>query len=326
MSNKEKRFFRWFTLAMMFALVVVLTLNMSLTSTPAHEGNSQSSGFNRDYNIYSLELPDTLTFAGEQVPVGYFDVREDLDRELLVNTYWQSHTLLLIKRANRYLPQIDTILENQGIPDDFKYIPLIESELTNAVSPAGAVGFWQFLKGTGRDYGLQIDGQIDERYHLEKSTRAACRFFKESYQKFGSWTLAAASFNFGRSALQRQLERQEADNYYNLVLNQETARYIYRILALKLILENPDRYGFNIPAEDLYYPIPTYRVTVDTTVEDFAGFARAHGINYKYLKILNPWLRESYLKNPRGQPYHIQLPENGQRNYRRILEANKASF
>jgi len=322
MSNKEKRFFRWFSLILIGSLVMVFAVNISFTKSPVKDKDSHYSRFRRDYGIYSLKLPDTLFFAGERVPVDYFDVREDLDRELLVNTYWQSHTLLLIKRANRYLPLIDSILEQQGVPGDFKYIPLIESELTNAVSPAGAVGLWQFLSGTARDYGLEINGQIDERYHVEKATKAACRFFKESYRKFGSWTLAAASFNYGRYALHRQLERQGADSYYNLILNQETARYIYRILALKLILEDPERFGFNIRPEDLYYPVPSYEVEVDTTVNDFAAFARSHSINYKYLKILNPWLRESYLKNPSGTTYQIKLPRRGERDYRQILEAN----
>ncbi len=322
MSNKEKRFFRWFSFLLVGFLITVLVLNLSFTNTPVPKEESHTQKFQRDYSIYSLEMPDTLYFAGERVPVDYFDVREDLDRELLVNTYWQSHTLLLIKRANRYLPVIDSILEANDVPEDFKYVPLIESELTNAVSPAGAVGIWQFLRGTARDYGLKVNSQVDERYHVEKATEAACRFFKESYEKFGSWTLAAASFNFGRSALNRQLERQEAESFYNLILNQETARYIYRILALKLILDDPAQYGFNIRAEDLYYPIPSYEVEVDTTVEDFAKFARAHSINYKYLKILNPWLRENYLKNPHGKTYHIKIPRDGQRDYRRIMEAN----
>ncbi|MBS3808218.1 MAG: lytic transglycosylase domain-containing protein [Bacteroidales bacterium] len=322
MSNNEKRFFRWFSLLLGMVLIIVLALNLSFTQTPVPDEEDHSMKFQRDYSIYSLDMPDTLYFAGERVPVDYFDVREDLDRELLVNTYWQSHTLLLIKRANRYLPLIDSILGANGVPEDFKYIPLIESELTNAVSPAGAVGLWQFLRGTGRDYGLEINTQVDERYHVEKATEAACRFFKESYRKFGSWTLAAASFNYGRSALNRQLKRQEAESYYNLILNQETARYIYRILALKMILEDPEKYGFHIRPHDLYYPVPTRRVQVDTAVDNFAKFARDHSINYKYLKILNPWLRESYLKNPDGKTYQINIPREGERDYRSILQAN----
>jgi hypothetical protein len=322
MSNTEKRLFRWFSLLLVFTLIVVFALNISFTNTPVKENPSHTAEFQRDYSIYSLKLPDTLQFAGETVPVDYFDVREDLDRELLVNTYWQSHTLLLLKRANRYLPLMDSILRAEGVPTDFKYIPLIESELTNAVSPAGAVGLWQFLRGTARDYGLTVNSQVDERYHVEKATRAACEFFKESYRKFGSWTLAAASFNYGRSALNRQLNRQGAESYYNLILNQETARYIYRILALKLITQDPEAYGFHIRPQDLYYPIPSHEVEVDTTVDDFAAFAKAHSINYKYLKILNPWLRESYLKNPSGKTYHIKIPVNGERNYRKILKAN----
>jgi len=218
---------------------------------------------------------------------------------------------------------IEEILREHNIPEDFKYIPLIESELTHSISPAGAVGFWQFLRGTARDYGLEVNYQVDERYNIEKSTEAACEYYKDAYERFGSWTLAAASFNFGRSATARQLERQEADSYYNLILNQETARYIYRILAMKLIINNPEKYGFNLREEDLYYPIPYTKVEVDTTVQDFAKFAEQFSINYKLLKIMNPWLRENYLRNPRGKTYEIKIPEKGYRDYQKLFTNHK---
>lgn len=303
------------------SLILVFVIGLGFTSDDKEEEQPTfTQKFRNDYSIYSLDLPDSLNFAGEEVPVNYFDVRESLDRELLVNTYWQSHSLLLIKRANKYFPMIERILEKNNIPEDFKYIPLIESELTHSISPAGAVGFWQFLRGTARDYGLEVNYQVDERYHIEKSTQAACEYFQDAYERFGSWTLAATAFNFGRTAVIRQLNRQEADSYYNLVLNDETARYIFRILAMKIILNNPEKYGFNLREQDLYYPVPYREVEVDTTVQNFAEFARQHSINYKMLKIMNPWLRENYLKNPRGKTYHIKIPKDGYRDYRKLYK------
>ncbi|MFO7938651.1 MAG: lytic transglycosylase domain-containing protein [Bacteroidales bacterium] len=279
-----------------------------------HERN-----FRRDYAIYSLSLPDTLYFAQERVPVEYFDVKEGLDQELLINTYWQSKTLLLIKRANRWFPLIEPILKEQGIPDDFKYLVLVESDLTNAVSPAGAVGIWQLLKGTARDYGLEVDKEVDERYHFEKSTKAACAYFHDAHELFGSWTMAAASYNMGRNGLLRQVNRQKERTYYDLLLNKETSRYLYRAIALKIILQQPERYGFHLRPADLYYPIPTYTVSVDTSVTSFADFAKEFGINYKILKYFNPWLRDSFLKNPHGKSYQIEIPKEGYRLDQTIL-------
>jgi len=320
MIGKERMVIGLISALITLILVLFFIIGLGFTSDEEEEEKQPTFAerFQNDYSIYSLNLPDSLTFAGEEVPVDYFDVRESLDRELLVNTYWQSHTILLIKRANRYFPMIEDILEEHNVPEDFKYVPLIESELTHAVSPAGAVGFWQFLRGTARDYGLEVNYQVDERYNLEKSTKAACEYFHDAKERFGSWTLAAAAFNFGRTATIRQLNRQQAESYYNLVLNEETARYIYRILAMKLIMNDPEKYGFNIREQDLYHPVPYYKVEVDTTVEDFAAFAREHSINYKQLKIMNPWLRENYLKNPRGKTYEIKIPEKGYRDYRKL--------
>lgn len=324
MIGEERTVFRLVSALITVGLIFVFVFGLGFTSNKEEEEDPVFvRQFRNDYSIYSLNLPDSLSFAGEKVPVDYFDVREALDRELLVNTYWQSHSLLLIKRANRYFPMIEDILEKNDIPEDFKYIPLIESELTHSISPAGAVGFWQFLEGTAKDYGLEVNSQVDERYNLEKSTAAACEFFKDAYEKFDSWTLAAAAFNFGRSAIDRQLKRQGADSYYNLILNEETARYLYRILSMKLILNDPEKYGFNLREEDLYYPVPYRKVKVDTTVQDFAEFAEQFSINYKQLKIMNPWLRENYLKNSRGKTYHIKIPKEGYRDYQKLFTHHK---
>ncbi|MBN1187346.1 MAG: lytic transglycosylase domain-containing protein [Bacteroidales bacterium] len=268
--------------------------------------------FHKRYSIYALALPDSLTFADEEVPLQNIDVREALDKELLVNTYWQSHTILLIKRANKYFPIIEPILKQQGLPNDFKYLAVAESDLTNAISPSNAVGVWQFLEATGKEYGLEIGNEVDERYHLEKSTIAACKYFRESYAKYKNWTLVAASYNMGKNGLDQQLEKQLQDSYYDLLLNDETSRYVYRILALKLILTNPVHYGFKIDNTDMYNEIPSYEVEIDSSIENIAEFAKVYNTNYKIIKKLNPWLRNSALKVEPGEKYTIKIPlENG---------------
>lgn len=263
------------------------------------------------YAVFSVDLPEDLDFAGERVPLDQVDVYESLDREVLVNTYFQSQTILYIKRANRYFPVIERILKKYGIPDDFKYLALAESGLSQAVSPAGATGFWQLLEGTAREYGLEVNSEIDERYHIEKSTEVACRYLQQSYELYGNWTLAAASYNAGRRGIDRQIERQKTRNYYDLLLAEETLRYIYRILSYKMILSNPSAFGFHLGETELYNPIPVYEVTVDGPVPSFADFAHRYGINYKILKWFNPWLREPFLLNPKNKTYLISIPREG---------------
>ncbi len=264
-----------------------------------------------DYNIYAIDLPKTLDFAGESVPLENPDIKERLDRELLVNTYWQSNGLLLIKRANKYFPIIEPILKKNGVPDDFKYLAVTESGLQNVVSPAKATGFWQILKGTGKEYGLEINDNVDERYHLEMATEVACKYLKKSKEKFGSWTLAAAAYNAGNGGVSKQLKRQKATDYYNILFNSETSRYLFRIMAIREILNNPKKYGFNFEESHLYNSIPTYNVEVDTAVTNFADFAKEFKINYKILKIHNPWLREAHLNNKSRKKYTIKIPKDG---------------
>jgi len=264
-------------------------------------------------NVLSFDLPDTLYFAGERVPIENFDTRESLDRELNTNAYRHSSTILLIKRANRYFPIIEPILKENGVPDDFKYIAVAESELSNVVSPARATGYWQFMANTGKEYGLEINNEVDERYHLEKSTEAACRFFLKSYEKYGNWTMVAASYNRGSNGVDTQVRIQGENNYYDLLLPEETARYIFRILSFKVIFSDPVKYGFDIPAEHLYPGISYNVVKVDTTVNSFAAFAKHFGTNYKILKAFNPWLRQPYLTNKQGKLYEIKVPVEGAR-------------
>ncbi len=276
------------------------------------------------YSVKPIDIPLKLYFAGERVPLENFDTRESLDRELLVNTYFHSQTFLLIKKANRYFPVIEPILKKNGVPDDFKYIAVIESGLDNTVvSPKQAVGFWQLLEGTARDYGLEVNNEVDERYHIEKSTEAACKYILESYLKYGNWTLTAASYNAGRNGIDRQIDRQNETNYYDLLLNEETARYVFRALAIKLVITDPATFGFNLDADDLYPVIPYIELQVDTAVNDFSEFARSFGTNYKILKYFNPWLRETYLNKHSGKSYIIRIPLEGYRNYSLIVNRNK---
>lgn len=264
-----------------------------------------------DYNVYALQVPDDLNFSGEPMPLKNPDILERMDRELLVNTYWQSNGLLMFKRAKKYFPIIEPILKKHGIPDDFKYLAVIESGLTNAVSPAGARGVWQIMKVTGKENGLEVNENVDERYHLEKATEVACKYLLKSKKKLGSWTLAAAAYNAGNTGVSRKLKKQNVSNYYDLLLIEETGRYIFRIVALKEILSNPAKYGFNFREKDLYNNVPTYKVVIDTAVTDFSKFAQGFGINYKILKLHNPWLRESHLNNKSKKLYTIDIPKKG---------------
>jgi membrane-bound lytic murein transglycosylase D len=264
-----------------------------------------------NYNVYALPIPAHMDFAGEPVPLNNPDIRERMDRELLVNTYWQSNMFLIIKRAHKFFPLIEPLLAKYGLPDDFKYLAVAESGLDNVKSSAGAAGFWQFLKGTGKEYGLEINDYVDERYNLELATKVAAEYLISSKERFGSWTSAAAAYNAGNAGVNRQMERQDVTDYYDLLLNDETSRYIFRILAFKEILGNPEKYGFNFREKDLYSQVPTYSLMVDQPVEDFAKFAKEKGINYKILKIHNPWLRDTYLKNTSGKQYFIKIPEKG---------------
>lgn len=263
------------------------------------------------YKIESLPMPENLEFAGEGVPLEDPDVYERMDRELLVNTYWQSNALLLMKRAHKYFPVIEPILKEEGIPEDFKYLAVIESGLTQAVSPARAVGFWQILESTGKEYGLEINDNVDERYHVEKSTRVAADYLNKAKERFGSWTLAAASYNAGQYGVDKQLERQKVNDYYDLLLGEETGRYVFRLLALKEIMTHPKKYGFSFNESDLYKNIPVKKVKVDTVVKDFPDFAEKFGINYKVLKVHNPWLRDDHLNNASRRTYYIDIPEDG---------------
>ncbi len=272
------------------------------------------SGDNKERQLRvgtAMYFPTSVDFAGETAPLQITDVKERLDRELLVNANLDATTALIIKRANRAFPVIEPILAKYGVPDDFKYLAVIESGLINATSPSGAKGIWQFMPDTAKEKGMEVNDIVDERYHLEKATEAACKYLLVAKDKFGSWTLAAASYNGGMAGVGKKIDEQKVSNYYDLALTDETSRYVFRILALKEIMKNPAQYGFSIFESDLYAPIPAKKIEVDSAITDLADFAKTQGINYKILKIHNPWLRDRKLLNPTKKKYEIEIPLSG---------------
>jgi hypothetical protein len=295
----------------LFSIVFLTHFFISSTYT-SNSDTVHQQGFNSKYNVYSVLKPDNLKFANENIPESTFDVWERLDKELLKNIYWQSNTLLYFKRANKYFPIIEEILEKNNIPSDFKYLALIESGFEYKVSPSGAAGFWQIMKGTAREYGLEVNYAIDERYHLIKSTEAACKYLQKAYNKFGSWTLAAASYNMGINGVQRQVKKQNTNNYFNLYLNDETSRYVFRIIVIKEIMENPRKYGFVFRQNDLYSYPSVKQIRVDSTINNLYSFAQENDINYKILKRFNPWLRTSKLPDESRRVYYIDVPEKSE--------------
>jgi len=296
-----------FSRFLVFAIIILLAFGLDAWFK---RSKKNIPGTNEQYyKIVSLPTPDTLSFAGEMVPLDIFYVREALDRELSVNTYWHSSSLQIMKKARRWFPVFDSIFSKYGIPSDFKYLSIVESGLDNVVSPAGAVGFWQFLKGTAKDYGLEINDEIDERYNVYKATEAACKYFRDSYDKYKSWTLVAAVYNAGNERIEDLMNIQQAKTFYDLLVSEETSRYVYRILAFKLIFEDPEKYGFYLDDEDYYKPIPVKFIEVNDRVDSWADFAIGHGISYKLLKYFNPWLREVNLRNRKKKTYRIIIPE-----------------
>ena len=296
------------TLGGLLALFLILQTTLAVTSRTQdlpHEGVPSK------YSVYAVSLPKHMMFAGERVPTELFDVRETIEREFHLNTYLQSSTLLILKRAKRFFPVVEPILREEGIPDDFKYLMVIESGMQDVVSPAGAAGFWQFMEGTGKEYDLEIYSEVDQRYQLEAATHAAAKYLKWMYEKFKSWTVVAAAYNRGRAGMIRAMRHQQVDNYWDMYLNAETTRYVPRILALKYIMQNPESYGFNIKNEQKYPVLPTRDVVVTETIDDLAEWSRSQGTTYKMLLLLNPWLRTKKLTISEGNSYTIKLLRTG---------------
>ncbi len=284
-------------------LIVFIFLSFAISKSRFLTNGKESS-----YNIYSISIPKKVSFAGEEMSLDEDDLIERMDKEFLVNTYWQSNTILLIKRANKYFPQIEKILISEGVPTDFKYLALIESGLQNVTSPSGAKGFWQIMKTTGKEYGLEINGNVDERYNLSLSTRLACKYLKKAKDKFGSWTLAAAAYNRGINGVQNKIKNQNQTAYENILFGEETKRYVFRIIALKNIIESPESFGFYIKEEQMYKPIKYKEIKIDIPLNNLSEFSKDLGLNYKNFKIHNPWLLENHLNNKSRKVYTISIP------------------
>lgn len=301
------------TLNKIFLLSAVLLFSIVIFTLLSFSGDSKakakvSLGETQEQlqAIQPPTIPVEISFANEMAPLEFFYVRESLDREILVNTFWHSSTILLLKRANRWFPIIEPILKENNIPDDFKYLALIESGFTKVVSPKGAAGYWQFLGKTAKEHGLEVNTYVDERYNVEKATKAACDYFHESYEVYKNWTLVAASYNAGKRRITESLEKQKTKSYYQLYLNEETSRYVFRILAIKNIYENYEGYGFLLTENDFYPPLKTKTIEVNQAIDDLVNFALEHKMNYRLLKELNPWLKAASLPNSSGKEYHIK--------------------
>ena len=303
-----------YALTFLVVAYVAVSLFVQATDNGAEAVDSAYNAEMREnYGNYLPELPDTLSFCGERVPLEDFDVREALDAELIKVMYWHSQMFIYIKRANRYFPTLRRVLAENRIHEDFLYLCVAESGMDHVVSPAKAVGFWQILESTGKDGGLEINDEVDERYNIEKSTKVACKYFHQAHDKFGSWTMAAAAYNCGQAGLQKLIDRQGVNSYYELRNYTETGRYVFRILALKLVMQNPEAYGFVYKEKDLYPEIKTRTIEVDSTISDLAAFGREVSVNYKMLKLLNPWLRDTKLSNKHHKTYQIKVLDQATR-------------
>lgn len=258
--------------------------------------------------VKSPNLEDHYHFAGEQLDMDNFDVRERLEREFLRNSYFHSNTLLILKRTARYFPMIERILAEEDLPNDLKYIAVTESDLLNVMSPAGAKGLWQFMPAVGKSFGLEINSEVEERYHVEKATRAACKHLRNYKKQFGSWQFAVAAYNMGEGNMRKYLREQLANDYDDLNVNEETMRYLFRLVAMKNIIENPQDFGFYLEDKEYYPPLDNYTtVMVDKSIPNLAEFAKKQGISYRQLKIYNPWLISNKL-TVNKKKYEIRIP------------------
>jgi len=296
-----------------FLIIILLFFSGLLflnSNIPGTENNVKA--ISNSY-ITNPVMPNKIHFAGQKVPLEKFDVKEALDRELLSVANWHSKTFLTLKRANRWFPVIDKILKQNNIPLDFRYLAVAESGLINDVSPVGAKGVWQLMESTGKELGLEINKNVDERYHIIKSTEAACKYLQSSYNIYKDWVMVAASYNMGKSALKGMQKFQYQKNFWDLALYEETSRYVYRIIAIKIVMENPTNYGFKLKPSELYPEIPTRNLMVDSTIRELSKWAIMQGSNYKILKYFNPWLRQRSLQNKNHKKYILQLPKRGMR-------------
>lgn len=302
---------RWKEIGAAFSVLLCFFLFMKIFDFFPVSQNNAGDYYNTNFTAFGINIPKNLNFAGDKVPQTDFSIRESLEQEFWTNVYWKSNAYSMFKRANRWFPLIESILKKNGVPDDFKYVALIESHLTNSTSPQNAVGFWQLIEATARNYGLEIDDEIDERYNIEKSTQAACLYFKEAFHRFNNWTLAAASYNLGMGGIESNMKKQNAKNYYDLLLNKETGHYIFRLLAYKTIFSDSKKFGFYLSKSDQYNRIPFNRIKIDSSINNIEVFAEKMGYSVSVLKTFNPWIRKNTLTNPDHKSYIILLPKKG---------------
>lgn len=294
-----------------YVLAMGAFFTVAVLASYADKPNPSDNNFSLPQIIKPVNLDRDFDFAGEPVPTSNFDVRERLDRELLHNTYWQSNTMMNLKATFRYFPLIEKTLKENEVPDDFKYLAVAESSLRNAVSSAGARGIWQFMPNTAKGYGLELNDEVDERYHIEKATEAFCRYIKDYKRRFGSWTTAAGSYNMGGTKMAKEIEMQRSKNYYDLNLNSETSRYVFRVIAFKTILEDPRSFGFQLEKNEGYAPLDNFKeVEVKGPVPNWGDFAQEHGTTYRMLKVFNPWLIAYKLTNKEQKTYIVKIPKS----------------
>lgn len=315
----------WTKILSILAIVLSLStvgVQIFIMATSEQESEAQYKGLiKQHYQIFAPPIPDKVSFCGEKIPIDNVFVREALDRELTLIMYQQSTTFLILKRAERFFPEIEKVLKEQGVPDDIKYLAVAESSLANAVSGAKAEGVWQFVEPTAKEYGMEVSAEWDDRYDLRISTIAACKYLKQKQAKFNDWALACASYNAGEAGVRGRMRDQKCDNYWKLYTNNETSRYVYRIIAYKLIMENPQQYGYYFRMKDTYQPIPTKEIKVDTTINDLFAFAQKINVPYLYLKRLNPALRDSKLINKTGKIYRLKIPNEEGLSYGELTES-----
>lgn len=296
--------YRFNTLLVLFGL---MTLPMCAAAPPS-TGNIQP--------ITTFPIPTSLQFAGQSISLERYDLRERYDREQMAVAYSHSSSLLILKRANRYFPLLEPILKEQGIPDDFKYLAVTESNLDpRAKSPVQAAGLWQLMPKTAQELGLEVNDEVDERYHLEKATVAACKYFKRAYSKYKDWNMVAASYNGGMGRISGEADKQQVSDFFDMLLTAETSRYVFRIFVMKQFLENPKSFGYILQKEDFYTTIATKSVTINGAVDDWTSWATQQGINYYLLKEFNIWLRDRKLTNSSKRAYRIELPEQADLKY-----------
>lgn len=299
-----------FVFFLLFCLVYVILKVYAFSPS-----KNEVSWTNNNFYVLDLSIPADLDFCGEKIPSNNLEIRDDLEKEFFSSAYWKANSLVLFRKAQKWFPYIEPILAQEGVPDDFKYVAVIESHLSNITSPAGASGFWQLLPGSARNYGLEVNDAVDERYHVEKATRAACRHFKDAYAVFGNWTLSAAAYNRGIGGIQAALKKQKTDNYFDLLLNRETGSFVYRILAYKTLFSSPGHFGIKKKKWNYFSKIPMNVLKVDSAVFDLRVLAQKAGTDLTVLRAFNPWLLQNYLPNPDRKMYEIRIPKNLNADY-----------